>query len=238
MKKTYLPTTESLGAIYDSIDYHNIVDFLPKITPFSISDIVHANGSISLQDTQIGYEFDLLTELGARLTQITKNYIYLIFYYDQGFIDQNHISMFYQSDLSQYDYHRFLDYVSYSDSFYRKLASVYDVIGHYLNFKFNLELDEKNDDFTKKPNFDNILKWNNNLHNNKQLFYSLVNIKKKNEFKLMKDIRHNLTHNFTPFLNLQLNSPTKKTISTKEVFENQKLNMDLLRKTIKFLTYL
>ena len=81
---------------------------------------------------------------------------------------------------AQFDY--------YADIFYYKLFSAWDTLGHLLNVTYELEVD--------RASFDKAVR---KLEKVKPTLHSkLKSITDSADFKKMRDLRHNITHNLLP----------------------------------------
>ena len=88
---------------------------------------------------------------------------------------------------SEFDY--------YTDNYYSKLFSAFDMIGHLLNSKFDLGLESKG----KEINFVNAIKEIGGNDSLKHIYDSLVKIKGSHIFQKAKKYRLDIIHNFPPY---------------------------------------
>ncbi|PMB53706.1 hypothetical protein CEN39_03015 [Fischerella thermalis CCMEE 5201] len=142
-------------------------------------------------------ELNELTEhLQSRLRDVYISYVMLCFYFDKGIPDgqwfispgMNGESVQYFPHFTEYDFHVKNLFDFYADTFYYKLFSVVDTIGHILNIVHNLEIQE--------PNLKNVMK--ELKKKNPDIYKKLMEFKEEPAFKDASKYRNEITHNFLP----------------------------------------
>ena len=141
---------------------------------------------------------EFILQLRHRLADVQKSYVMLIYYYEKGIPDKewyispgkDGASVEYYPHFNESDFiiKDWFDY--YSDTFYFKLFSAWDVIGHLINIKYDLKIERKNISFWTAVNK------LNKKHN--VLYSKLEKIRRNDVFKRARDIRDDITHNYLP----------------------------------------
>jgi hypothetical protein len=135
-------------------------------------------------------------DIQLRTMAIFKSYYFLIFYYEVGIPDKRWFispgrkreSIEYYPDFQKVHYSIKSWFDFFTDTFYHELFSAWDMVGHFLNVKYDLGL--KDVYFTTA--IDGLSEKNSNLYN------SLIKIKDSTAYKLSKKIRNNIVHNSPP----------------------------------------
>ncbi len=139
---------------------------------------------------------ELVWQLHYREVDVTKSFILLRYYFEKGIPDDewrkspgengSSIQYFPHFEKEHFIIKDWFDY--YSDTFYYKLFSAWDTIGHMLNIYFNLNIGRV--DFSiavgkiKQINF--------------ELWKKLDNIQNSPAYQKAKDLRNDVTHNYLP----------------------------------------
>jgi hypothetical protein len=167
----------------------------PLIERLEAQDYSTNNKSIIFKELEIQSWF---IELRNRISDMQISYYFLMFYYGKGIPDnrwnispgENGSSIQYFPDFKEAHYllKTWFDY--FSDTFYYKLFSSLDIIGHIINVKYELDIQNNHIYFT---NLVNELKNKDN-----SLFLCLDSIFKSPAYNDANRIRNNITHNFLP----------------------------------------
>jgi len=184
------PTNEDWKRLYNAASFDKIFsfldDFAAKSRPGSgwtgLTKAIELNGCIY--------------EIQHRLADTSRSHILMMFYYEKGIPDKRwYISPGKNGESVQYfpDFEEEHFYIKgwfdfYSDVFYYKLFSTWDLIGHALNVKYDLGV--KRVDFGKAVRA--LEGKNRPLHDN------LESIRNAPAFQTAKKIRDNITHNSLP----------------------------------------
>lgn len=179
---------------------------------------------------------ELTRQLAHRLDDVIKSYVMLVYYYDKGIPDENWYSEDgeYFPDFNQVHFYvkEWFDY--YSDVFYYKLFSAWDLVGHILDVKYDLKVEEKG----KKVGFHSAVNALNQKDNS--LYSRLDNIRNHPEFKKASEIRNNITHNYLPSsiglgVNITETGVTvglRQYITSDEIINNVRETIGLLEQTL------
>lgn len=177
--------------------------------------------------------------LQNRIHDVWKSYVFLAYYFEMGIPDDEwFISPGKQGESVQY-YPHFekkhfqikseFDY--YVDTFYYKIFSAWDTIGHLLNILYGLKM--------KKPS---LLAAIDKLKSaNSCLYGELRAITRDSDFKRAKELRNDITHNYPPStIDSGIKRESEHKISfgvgsytpSKDFYENILISLDLLAKTL------
>lgn len=141
---------------------------------------------------------DWILHLNNRIIQVRDSYHLMMFYFDRGIPDtcpwispgKNGDSISYFPDFSDDDHINKASFNFYADTFFSKLTSSWDTIGHLLNVVHQLNLKPK--DIYFKSAVTALNKSTNGL--GKELYDLLKNP----EYENFNNARNDVTHNFLP----------------------------------------
>ena len=171
-----------------SFDKLNVPDYIFKYAGDPSDDIGRMYAA--------GETFSWLIHLHNRLAQSHWSYLMSMFYFNKGIPDEEWYispgrkgqSVEYYPHFEDKDHHikSLFDY--FAEAFYYKLFSSWDTLGHLLNVVYELGID--------RPSFDRSFR---KLKICKLTLYDkLKQIIDDPEFKTMREMRHNITHNHLP----------------------------------------
>jgi hypothetical protein len=137
-------------------------------------------------------------QLAHRLDDVIKSYVMLIYYYDKGIPDKEWYASPGKDGVSIQYYPKFEEihffvkewFDFYSDTFYYKIFSAWDIVGHMLNLKYDLNIEEKDIGFRSSVN-----KLNNK---DKNLYSKLEMVRRDPAFEKASQIRNDIAHNYLP----------------------------------------
>lgn len=238
------PTHEEWTRIYRQNPYIHFYEQLQQLET-SLSHRKKSQLGHGLHDFILDIELsELILQLGHRLSDITKSLVLLHYYFDKGIPDdewyispgKDGVSIQYYPHFEQKDFQTKDWFDFYSDTFYQKLFSAWDILGHILNKVYRLNIKPKSIDF---PNaIKNLSSANSNLGN------KLDNIANTSEYQRAKELRNNSTHNYLPHsvgLTVKTTSNEHATntsigirhyTTSKEIMSNVQHTSALLRETI------
>jgi len=196
------------------------------------------------QDFFAGMELHrYLYEVRQRLGDVARSYILMMHYYGKDIPDKcsdvspskdGHTFQYYQGFTGRHFHIKgWFDF--YSDTFYYKLFSAWDLVGHMINVAYGLGI--KKSDFSKAV--DALGK-----KGDEPLHKCLKDLQKSKGFKRAKDIRNDITHNYLPNVagirvyrsdGLKSLSLKASYITSEEVVANAQKALDLFAKTIEIL---
>ena len=137
-------------------------------------------------------------EIRQRVEDTAISYFFMMFYYEKGIPDKrwysspgiNGASVQYYPDFEEVHFHikRWFDF--FSDTLYYKLFSAWDLIGHILKVKYDLEIKEREVYFSTA--FKKLGDKEKNLRR------CLKKVKDSPVYKEALKIRNNITHNYLP----------------------------------------
>lgn len=140
-----------------------------------------------------------------RISDIKRSYVFLSFYYEQGIPDnkwwiQDNRGQIFFPDFE--DKHHLIksNFDYYADVFYYKMFSAWDILGQIMNISFKLNL--KSNKVTFYESHKQIKSINLGVYDNLDL---LIN---NPDYKKAKEIRHALTHRYSP---MEISPPVTKT---------------------------
>ena len=159
---------------------------------------------------------DWTVTLCNRMIQARDSYHLMMFYFDRGIPDarpyispgKNGESLSFLPDFQDKDHLNKSSFDFYADTFFSKLYSSLDTLGHLLNVIHVLDLKPKNISFTSVVEKLSML----NSASGKKLH----ELFKSSEFEKFNTIRNNVTHNFPPGM---FGSSVKRTYSENEIKE-------------------
>ena len=186
-----------------------------------------------------------LYEVRHRLGNVARSYILMMYYYGMGIPDKRwHISPSADGHSIQY-YPDFTEkhfqikgwFDFYSDTFYYKLFSAWDLVGHMINVAYRLGIKKKDVYFYRAVKA---------LKNkgNEPLYKCLKELQSSPGFDRANTIRNDATHNYLPnvagfrvYRNNDLKSLSLKAsyITSEEIVANAQEALDLFAKTIEIL---
>lgn len=196
------------------------------------------------QDFFAGMELQrYLYEMRQRLGDVARSYILMMCYYGKGIPDKRWYvspskdghSIQYYPDFTGRHFHIKAWFDFYSDTFYYKLFSAWDLLGHMINVAYGLGI--KKADFSRAVE---ALK----KKGNEPLYKCLKELQSYPEFDRANTIRNDITHNYLPnvagiriYRSDDLKSLSLKAlyITSDEVVANAQETLDLFAKTIEIL---
>ena len=198
------------------------------------------------QDFFAGMELQrYLYEVRQRLGDAARSYILMMYYYGKGIPDKRWYvspskdghSIQYYPDFTERHFHIKGWFDFYSDTFYYKLFSAWDLVGHMINVAYGLSIKKKGVYFSTAVEA---------LKNkgNEPLYKCLKKIQKSSEFVKAKEIRKDITHNYLPNVagirvnrsdDLKSLSLKASYITSEEVVANAQKALDLFAKTMEIL---
>src|SRR5258708_18281975 len=188
------PAQEDWTRIYNESQFDHI---------FSLWDRIHSQIAPKIvPDSPLSFDLPLAIEVKGGLNEVHqmigdtgKSYILMMFYYGQGILDTrpnkvpNGPTKFNpMMDSEQLKTKDWFDY--YSDTFYYKLFSAWDLIGHFLNVKYDLKIVIKKVDF--KTAIEKL------QDKDKVLFEKLKCVTNSPDYERANTIRNDITHNYLP----------------------------------------
>lgn len=200
---------------------------------FSSSSFANKNlDEIDIFDSPIINSYGLL--LIQRFRTLVESYILLSFYYQLGIPDENEKRN--NNDIfKDFESHHFgnkekFDY--YTDIFYFKVFSCWEVIGHILNIQYDLKM--------KKIEFKKVVRHLKTKDND--MFLKLFEIINNNEFINANFYRNQITHNYSPNMPglvrcIDKNGASieyvQKYYSSRVVYDNINSVLELLKRSIE-----
>lgn len=190
------PTDEEFGAIQRKYP----VSALELVSHGITSDITSKFSPSAMDGFVIHFEInDWIVHLSNRMIQARDSYHLMMFYFDRGIPDtrpwispgENGESIAYFPDFSDDDHINKASFNFYADTYFSKLASSWDTIGHLLNVAHSLGLQPKNIYFKTAVE---ALKNKSTSGLGKELHDVLQSI----EYKNFNTVRNDVTHNFLP----------------------------------------
>lgn len=202
---------------------------------FSSSSFYNKNlDAIDIFDSPIINSHGLL--LIQRFRSLVESYILLTFYYQLGIPDEaekrNTNEIFKDFEPHHFGNKEKFDY--YSDVFYFKVFSCWEVIGHILNIQYDLKM--------KKIEFKKVVEQLKNKDND--MYLKLYEIKNNNEFINANTYRNHITHNYSPNMpglvrRIEKNGVVieyvQKYYSSRMVFDNINSILELLKRSIEII---
>lgn len=184
-----------------------------------------------------------LTQASYRLYDVARSYVFLISYYRKGIPDdewvlspgKDGVSIQYFPHFTKPDFFKKEWFDFYSDVFYYKLFSAWDIVGHILDKKYDLQ--NSRPDFHKSVN--TLKSKDEDLHE------KFDAIRKNSSFTLASKLRNDITHNFLPYsvgLRASINkTKTKANVgigpytTSKEIVQNMVEIIALFDKTLEYI---
>lgn len=141
---------------------------------------------------------DWILHLSNRMIHARDSYHLMMFYFDRGIPDtrpwispgENGDSITYFPDFSREDHINKMSFNFYADTFFSKLASSWDTIGHLLNVIHQLHLKPKRIDFASV-----VTELNKSISGPGKELHGLL---KCSEYQNFNKVRNDITHNFLP----------------------------------------
>lgn len=141
---------------------------------------------------------DWILHLSNRMIQARDSYHLTMFYFDRGIPDtrpwispgENRESIAYFPDFSNDDHINKASFNFYADTFFSKLASSWDTIGHLLNVVHQLRLKPRRIDFALA-----VAELNKSTS---ALGKGLYDLLQSTEYQNFNNVRNDVTHNFLP----------------------------------------
>ena len=140
--------------------------------------------------------FTWIVHLQNRLIQVRWSYVLLHFYFNKGIPDDEWFispgkagqSIQYYPHFTEKDHLVKAQFDYYVDAFYHKMFSAWDTLGHLINGMYGLEIERASFDKARKK-----------LKTVKPALYAdLKIIADSSDFKKMRELRDNVTHNHLP----------------------------------------
>ncbi len=238
--------------------YPSLEDFQNIFTKYDFAKFNIINEKVI--DTNIDYDLAAKMRIGIdfktyimnlrnRLSDAQKCFGFLHFYFDKGIPDDEYFispgidgqSISYFHNFNEQNFSNKINYDFYSDFFYYKLFSAWDIVGHIINIIFQLEIKENNVSFGKCY-CDKLKSINVELYN------GLGNILQDNDFKKANRIRNDISHNLSPNNIGAMISDGKKIENTivyqigigkytksKEFLDNVYKSLDLMYQTLELI---
>ena len=134
--------------------------------------------------------------LQNRIAQTVWSHALVNYFFNKGIPDDEWFlspgrqgqSIEYFPHFSERDHEVKMMFDYYADIFYYKLFSCWDNVGHLLNLQYDLEI--------KRTTFHSALEKLQTVNNS--LWLRLQPIRDSSDFQIMKELRHNVTHNELP----------------------------------------
>lgn len=199
------------------------------------------------QDFFVGMELQkYLYEVRQRLGDVVRSYILMMYYYEKGIPDKRwyvspskdgHLIQYYP-DFTERHFHIKDWFDFYSDTFYYKLFSAWDLVGHMINLAYGLGIKKKN------VYFSTAVEALKKIKGNEPLYKCLKDLQESKGFKRAKEIRNDITHNYLPNVagirvdrsdDLKSLRLKPSYIISEEVVANAQKALDLFAKTIEIL---
>ncbi|MBU5345833.1 Cthe_2314 family HEPN domain-containing protein [Paenibacillus lautus] len=181
MKYVRYPNEEEWNSIFNNSPF---VEF-----NFSFSSFYNHNlNEVDIFDSPIINSHSLL--LIQRFRSLVESYILLTFYYQLGIPDETNkrnINNIYK-DFEPHHFGNKEKFDYYSEAFYFKVFSCWEVIGHILNIQYDLKM--------KKIEFKKVVRQLKSENND--MFRKLIGITNNNEFINANTYRNQITHNYSP----------------------------------------
>jgi hypothetical protein len=235
------PTKSDWKQIYNSSPFQGLFSLLAQFENSGFGK------NKKTQDFFTGMELQkYLYEVRQRLEDVAISYI-LMYYYGKGIPDKRWYvspskdghSIQYYPDFTKRDFHIKGWFDFYSDTFYYKLFSAWDLVGHMIKVAYGLGIKKRAISFSTAVDALGKIKENESL-------YRRLNeeIQKSPEFTKAKDIRRDITHNYLPNVagirvdrSDDLKSLSLKTsyITSDEVVANAQEALGLFAKTIEII---
>ena len=139
-------------------------------------------------------------EIRQRVGDTAISYFFMMFYYEKGIPDKrpwispgkNGASVQYFPDFKEVHYSIKMWFDYFSDTLYYKLFSAWDVVGHILKVKYDLEIKERD------VSFSTAFKKLGDGDKDKNLYDCLKKVKDSPVYQKAHRIRSDITHNYLP----------------------------------------
>lgn len=215
-------------------EWKNIFNNSPFVGfSFSSSGFYNNNlNAIDIFDSPIINSYGLL--LIQRFRSLVESYILLTFYYQLGIPDEtekrDNNGIFKDFEPHHFGNKEKFDY--YSDVFYFKVFSCWEVVGHILNIQYNLGI--------KKIEFKKVVRRLKGKDDD--MFLKLSEIMSNIEFINANTYRNHITHNYSPNMpglvrriddNGVVIEYVQEYFSSSVVYENIKSVLELLKRSIE-----
>lgn len=187
-----------------------------------------------------------LYEIRQRIEDVAISYFFMMFYYEKGIPDKRwYISPGANGESIQYypdfeEVHRgikmWFDY--FSDTLYYKLFSAWDLVGHFLNVKYDLKIPKRD------VYFSIALQKLGNEDKDRNLYKWLNDIKKLPAYEKAHKIRKDITHNYLPHsggINVKRHGQSitidlNDYIPSEEIVTNAQEALDLFAQTLQYIS--
>ncbi len=229
------PTKEDWKRVSNCSAYENIYSVLDGIE--SSKHQIDGWKAIEIQSW--------LYELRRRVEHVWISYFFMMFYYEKGIPDEppkrnNGASAKYFPNFKEVDYSIKMWFDYFSDTLYYTLFSAWDLVGHILVVKYDLEMRNKRNKRKKKVSFSTAL---GELEGKDRNLYACLNrIKSSRVYKKAVQIRRDITHNkfpHTQYISVKrYNEYTEKLVlkkytPSKKIVENVHGALELLAETLQ-----
>lgn len=199
------------------------------------------------QDFFAGMELQrYLYEVGQRLRDVARSYILMMYYYEKGIPDKRWYvspskdghSIQYYPDFTERHFQIKGWFDFYSDTFYYKLFSAWDLVGHIINVAYGLGIKKKQVYFSRRA----VEALKNK--GNEPLYKCLKELQNSPGFLRANTIRNDITHNYLPNVagirvyrsdNSKSLSLKASYITSESVVANAQEALGLFAKTIEIL---
>jgi len=181
-------------------DWKRIYDTSPFVNIFLTFESLGANWDPTTEGwDKLGGAVELnqcFYEIQQKTLNAFKSYYFLMFFYEKGIPDKrwyispgnNRESVQYYPDFQKVDYPIKSWFDFFTDTFYYELFSAWDLIGHFLNVKYDLEI--------KKVSFNKaVIKLAEKKPN---LYGCLRTVQESSAYKKARKVRDNIVHNYQP----------------------------------------
>lgn len=181
---------------------------------------------------------ELVLQLQHRLSDVAKSYFLMRYYFEKGIPDEEwyhspgkdgaSIEYLPHFDEEHYLTKEWFDY--FADVFYYKLFSSWDIIGHILDTRYRLNI--------KRVNFSRAIR--EIEEKDLSLYTELQKIREHPDFESARQIRNDITHNFSPSspgLSVEIDDTSASVgvrdyIPANEIRENAQSVLELFERTL------
>jgi hypothetical protein len=234
------PTKSDWKRIYNSSPFQGLFSLLAQLENSEFGE------GKKTQDFCAGIELQrYLYEVWQRLRDVARSYILMMYYYEKGIPDKrwyvspskDEHSIRYYPDFTERHFQIKGWFDFYSDTFYYKLFSAWDLVGHMINVAYGLGIKKRDVYFSAAV--DALGK-----KGDEPLHKCLNKLQQSKRFKRAKNIRKDITHNYLPNVaGIKVHrSDDSKSLSLKasyitseSVVANTQEALDLFAKTIEIL---
>lgn len=189
-------TFPSIKDIIKISSYYDFLKFKIVYNEFKeTNEVYEIDIKIKIMFSNSGLKMDLMNKISG----MYRSFVFLIYYFEKEIPDDEYLvspgndgeSISYYPDFTENNFIDKSSFDFYTDFFYFKLFSSFDSLCHIINLLYQITTNKKEIGFNNK--FFDKLKMKN-----KSLAELLFNILDNDDFKRAKEIRNNITHNFSP----------------------------------------